>query len=125
MMDVIKEKKYFSSFNVAVKVQKKGETRSIKMQIDMLGKFCRSLFDTNSCINVENLFVYPLGPASLALSCLDGTIRKTCKSKLYEAARYDLSIVDQNKLPAKIVMNIYFLDFAPCVRTMLIDSSQF
>lgn len=31
MMDVIKEKKYFSSFNVAVKVQKKGETREIKM----------------------------------------------------------------------------------------------
>ena len=39
---------------------------------------------------------------SLPLSCLDGAIRKKCKSKLYEAAMYDLSIVEQNKLPGKV-----------------------
>ena len=58
---------------------------------------------------------------SLALNCLDGTNRKTCKSKLYEAAMYDLSIVEENKLPAKSVMNTYFLDLAACARTMLKD----
>ena len=47
------------------------------MQTDILGKSVRSSFDTNSYINVENLLTYPLGPMSLALSCLDGTIRKT------------------------------------------------
>ena len=30
--------KYFSSSNVSVKLQKKGETREIKMQRDILGK---------------------------------------------------------------------------------------
>ena len=83
------------------------------------------MFDTNSCINVEKLFTYPLGPVSLALSCLDGTITRTCKSKLYKAAMYDLLTVEQNKLPAKSVMNIYFLDLAAGVRTILKDSSQF
>ena len=40
MMDVIKKSKmkYFSSSNVSVKLQKKGETREIKMQRDILGK---------------------------------------------------------------------------------------
>ena len=32
---------------------------------------------------------------------------------------YDLSIVEENKLPAKSVMSTYFLDLAACVRTML------
>ena len=58
---------------------------------------------------------------SLPLSCLDGAIRKKCKSKLYEAAIYDLSIVEQNKLPGKSVMNSYFLDLSACVRKMLKD----
>ena len=45
------------------------------MQRDILGKLVRSYFDTNSYINVENLFTYPPGPVSLASSCLDGTSR--------------------------------------------------
>ena len=61
---------YFSSSHVSVKVQKKGETREIKMQRDILRKSFRSSFDANSCINVENLFIDPLGPLSLALGCL-------------------------------------------------------
>ena len=89
MMGVIKKNKikYLSSSNASVKVQKKkGETTGTKMQRDILGKLFWSSLDTNSSINVEILFTYPLGPVSLALSCLDGTIRKTCESKLYEAA---------------------------------------
>ena len=42
---------------------------------------------------------YPLGSVSSTLSCLDKTIRKTCKSQFHEAAVYDLSIVEQNRLP--------------------------
>ena len=90
------------------------------MQRDILGKLIRSSFDTNSYINVENL-TYPLGTVSLALSCLDGTIRKKCKSKLYEAAMYDLMIEEQNRLAGKSVMNTYFLDLPACVRAMLND----
>ena len=123
MMDVIRKtkKKYFSWSNVSVKLQKKGEAREIKMQRDILGKLIWSSFDTNSYINVENLLTYPLGTVSLALSCLDGTIRKKCKSKLHEAAKYNLSIVEQNKLPGRSVMNTHFLDLPTCVRTMLKD----
>ena len=64
------------------------------MQRDIVRKLVRSQFDTDSCINIENLFTYVLGPVSLALSYLDGTIRRTFKSKLYEAAMHDLSIVE-------------------------------
>ena len=123
MMDVIRKSlmKYFSSSNVLVKLQKKGEAREIKMKRDILRKLVRSSFDTNSHINVETLLTYPLWPVSLALSCSDGTIRKKCKSKLYEATMYDLSILEQNKLLSKSVMNTYFLDLPGCVRTMLKD----
>ena len=34
---------------------------------------------------------------------------------------YDKSIVEENKLPAKSVMNTYFLDLAARARTMLKD----
>lgn len=74
---------------------------------------------------LQNLFTYPLGLVSSALSCLGEINRKTCKSKLHEVAMYDISIVEENKLPAKSVMNIYFLDLADGVRTILKDSSQF
>ena len=58
------------------------------MQRDILRKLViRSSLDTNFYTNVENLFTYPLGPVSLALSCLDGTNRKTYESKLHEAAK--------------------------------------
>ena len=84
------------------------------MQKDILRKLVRSSFDTTSWINVGNFLTYLLGPVSLALSCLDGTIRKTCKSKFYVAAMNDLIIVEQNKLLSKSVMNTYFLDLAAC-----------
>ena len=67
MMTFFKKVKYFSSSNVSVKEQKKGEAREIKMQRDILGKLFRSSFDTNSCINVENLFTDALGRVRLAL----------------------------------------------------------
>ena len=40
----------------------------------------------------DSLITIDEQPVSLALSCSDGTIRKTYKSKLYEAAMYDLWI---------------------------------
>ena len=58
---------------------------------------------------------------NLALSCLNRTIRKTCKSELYETAMYDLLVVEQNKLPANSVVNTYFLDLAACGRAILED----
>ena len=123
MMDVIKRHKFFnfSSSNVTIKVQKKGQSKEIKIQRDIVGKIIRLSFDTNSCINVENLITYPLAPVILALSYLDGTIRKTCKSNLYEVAMHDLSIAVLHELPEKNIMNTYFLDLAACVRIILKD----
>ena len=77
------------------------------------------LYNIVSCKTVsieikDSLITIDEQPMSLALSCLDGTIRKTCKSKLYEAAMYDLWIAEQNKLPGKSVMNTYVLDLIRC-----------
>ena len=73
---------------------------------------------------LKNLFTYPLGLVSSALSCLGEINRKTCKSKLHEVAMYDISIVEENKLPAKSVMNRYFnfsINLAACASTILND----
>ena len=79
-------------FQLNYRKKEKQEKLNVKRHTRKISS--RSSFDTNSYMNVENLLTYPHGPVSLALSCSDGTIRKTRKSKLYEAAMYDLSIVE-------------------------------
>ena len=77
---------------------------------DILSKLVKSSYRNNVYVDAENLLKYPLALVCLALGNSDGTVRKTCKSKLYDTAGYDLVTVDKTNLPGHDVMNVYFLD---------------
>ena len=64
---------------------------------------------------------YPLAPVSLALCNADGSIRKTKKSSLYEAAMAELVILNPKDLPPKEELSTYFLDLAAAIRSQLKD----
>ena len=113
MMDKIKqyEIKNFTAFNLSFKVKRNVKTTEIRLQGDILSKLVQSSY--------RNLLKYLLAPVCLALGNSDGTIRKTCKSKLYDTAIYDLVTVDKTNLPGHDFMNTYFLDLAVVVRKQL------
>ena len=54
---------------------------------------------TKLLVDHEEALNFPLAPVCLPLSNCDGTIRKTVKSKLYQAAMSDLTIVNPDDLP--------------------------
>ena len=64
---------------------------------------------------------YSLAPVSLALCNADGSIRKTKKSSLYEAAVAELVIPNPEDLPPKEELSIYFFDLAAAIRSQLKD----
>lgn len=59
---------------------------------------------------MQKILKYPLASVCLGLGNSDGTVRKTCKSKLYNMSMYDLVTVDKANLPGHDVINMYFLD---------------
>ena len=62
---------------------------------------------------------YPLAPVSVPLNAPDGAIRKTVKSKLFDAALCDLLVVPKEILPGQDTLNTYFLDVAAAVRSIV------
>ena len=81
-----------------MKVKWNEKTIEIRLQRDIFGKLFQSSY-RSSAKDVENLFKYPLAPVRLGLGNSDGTIRKICKSNLYDTAMYDLVTVDKTFLP--------------------------
>ena len=67
----------------------------------------------------KSLLKYLLAPVCLALGNSNRTIRKACKSNLYDTAVYDLVTVNKTYLPGHDVMNTYFLDLAATVGIQL------
>ena len=65
------------------------------------------------------LLKFPLVLAYLALGNADRKIRKINKSNLYDAAMYDLPIVDKSNLPEDDIMDTYFLNLAAALRRQL------
>ena len=62
---------------------------------------------------------YPLAPVSVPLSTPDGAIRKTVKSKLFDAAMSDFLVVPKESFPGQDTLNTYFLDVAAAVRSIV------
>ena len=62
---------------------------------------------------------FPLAPVSLPLSHYDGTIRKTVKSKIFDAAMHDLTAIKQEDLPSAEKLSTCFLDLAAEIRLHL------
>ena len=50
-----------------------------------------SLVMAHQSIKTENRLTYPLAPVILSLRCLDGTIRKSCKSSVIDTCFLDLA----------------------------------
>ena len=67
---------------------------------------------------MERVLSYPLAPVSIALSTPDGSIRKTVKSKLFDAAMSDLRVIDATQLPNASTLDTYFLDLVAVIRTI-------
>ena len=91
MMDKSKQYKMenFIASTLSFKDKQTEMTTEIRFQRDLLGELVQSSDVNNAHANVENLLKYALAPAYLALGNSDGTIRKTCKSKLCDNAMYD------------------------------------
>ena len=78
--------KIFTTFNLSFKVKRNVKTTEIRLQRDTVGKRVQSSYRNNACVHVQYLLKYPLTPVCLALVNSDGTVRKTCKSKLHDPA---------------------------------------
>ena len=89
------------------------------MQRDILCKLVSLSNSNKAAIDLEAALNFPLAPVCLPLSNYDGTIRKTVKSKLYQAAMSDLTIVNPDDLPPPSELYTYFIDLAASVRVHL------
>ena len=83
---------------VKAKVSKNGKQQEIQVQSNILAKLVH-LSSFTKAINLEKTMSFPLAPVSLPLSHYDGTIRKTVKSKLFDATMHDLTVITTEDLP--------------------------
>ena len=83
---------------VKAKVSKNDKQQEIQVQSNILAKLVH-LSSFTKAINLEKTMSFPLAPVSLPLSHYDGTIRKTVKSKLFDATMHDLTVITTEDLP--------------------------
>ena len=111
--------------NSAVKAKLKSETKTkeLTFQRDILGMLVAFSSKHEAGIDLEKMLCFPLAPVSIPLSTPDGAIRKTVKSKLYEASMADLTIVNYDELPPALKMKTYLLDLTAAIRTLTATGS--
>ena len=105
-----------SSAKATVKV--KGKEKELTFQRDVLGILVAYSNKHEVGVDLEMALSFPLAPISMPLSTPDGAIRKTDKSKLYEAAMSDLEIVNVDALPTAEKLYTYYLDLAAVIRSL-------
>ena len=93
--------KTFQDSFVKAKVSKNGKEGEVRVQRDILCKLVSLSNSNKAAIDLEATLNFPLAPVCLPLSNCDGTIRKTVKSKLYQASMSDLTIVNPDDLPPR------------------------
>ena len=104
-----------------VKLSKSGVQNAVKMQSDFLSTLILLSTHHKALLDIEAAMPYPLVPVSLALCNADGSIRKTKKSSLYEAAMSELVILNLEDLLPKEDLSTYFLDLAAAIKSQLKD----
>ena len=114
----LKSKTFLDSAKKA-KVKKDGKWKEIMAQIDILGKLVALSSKHKAAVDLNSVLDYPLAPVCFPLSTPAGAIRKTVKSKLYSAAMSDLIILRFEDLPPPEMMQIYLLDLAAAIRTIV------
>ena len=106
---------------VKVKISESGMQNEVKIQRDILSTLISLSNHHKAPSDIEAAMAYTLPPVSLALCNADGSIRKTKKSSLYEAAIAELVILNPEDLPPEKELSTYFLDFAAAIRLQLKD----
>ena len=98
--------KTFQDSFVKAKVSKNGKQQEIQVQTNILAKLVHFSSFTKSAINLEKAMCFPLAPVS----------GKTVKSKLFDAAMHDLTVIKPEDLPSAEELSVYFLDLAAEIR---------
>ena len=109
----------FKDCAVKVKVKSKAKTKELVFQRDVLGMLVAYSNKHEAGIDLQNVLSFPLAPVSIPLSTVDGAIRKTVKSKLFEAAMSDLDLVSEDAMPPPTRLYTYFLDLAAAIRSLV------
>ena len=99
--------KTFQDSFVKAKVSKNGKQQEIQIQSNVLAKLVQLSSFTKSAINLEKATRFPLAPVNLPLSHYGGTIRKTVKSKCFDAAMHDPTVIKQDDLPSAEKLYIF------------------
>ena len=107
--------------NLARKASFKSEEKAIdlKFQRDILGILVAYSNKHETGVDLAKVLSFPLAPISIPLSTADGTLRKTVKSKLYDAAMLDLKIVSHEQLPTAGKLKTYMLDLVAAIRSLV------
>ena len=111
--------KTFKNSTVKTKVKSQGKTKELTFQRDILGVLVAYSNKHEAGVDLERALCFPLAPISIPLSTADGAIRKTVKSKLFEAAMHDLQVVSQDELPPTAKLKTYLLDLAASIRSLV------
>ena len=106
------------SFDKLLQSQSLG-TKELLFQRNVLGILVAYSSKNEAGIDVRNVLSFPLAPVSIPLSTADGAIRKTGKSKLFEAAMSDLDLVSEDTMPPPTRLYTYFLDLAAAIRSLV------
>ena len=117
----LKRNKFKSWKDTSKKVVAKtdGKAKELTFQNDILGILVAHSCQYKSGIDIDVVLQYPLNPVSVPLSTHDGAIRKTVKSKLFDATMSDLLIVPKENLPGQDTLYTYFLDVAAAIRSIV------
>ena len=70
-------------------------------------------------VDIEKVMCFLLAPVSIPLNTPDGAIRKTVKSKLYDASMSDLRVVHHDELPPASTMTTYLIDLVAAIRSLV------
>ena len=100
-------------------VRRKEKAKEITFQRNILGLLVAHSEKHKVGINLEKVLTFPLAPVAISLSTADGAIRKTMKSKLYQACMEDLTILSVEELPSRELLHTYFLDLAAAIRCLV------
>ena len=108
----------FENTNVKTVVTKNGKDVEIAYQRDIMGILVSQSYTSKAGVDIEKVLAFPLAPVSIPLCTSDGQIRKTSKSKLYNVAMKELTILDITTLSSTPRFETYFLDLVATIRTM-------
>ena len=100
----------FRDSSVKTRLEIKGKEKGLPFQRYILGILVAYSNKHEAGVDLETTLSFPLAPVLMA-------IRKTVKSKQYDAAMGDLTIISPDKLPPAEKLSTYYLDLAAAIRS--------